>query len=88
MPNQVPGVLPRAMSGTELSCVRTRTPATVNTHSHSATSSTSEPQVPHHRYLGNALLPSGNPTFFFDNILTLSAGVQQCDSRRRILIKF
>ena len=32
-----------------------RTLTTVNTHNHSATSSTSEPQLPSHRYLGNAL---------------------------------
>src|SRR5712692_9483417 len=43
MPNQVDGVLVHTMSGTELSHVRTELQRTGNTHSCSATSSTSEP---------------------------------------------
>src|ERR1700693_6122794 len=35
-----------------------RTLTTANTHRHSATSSTSDPQLPPHRYLGNAPVPT------------------------------
>src|SRR5713101_2031636 len=43
MPHQVHDALLHAMSGTELSRVRTDTLTTANTHNHSATSSTTEP---------------------------------------------